>query len=106
MSHSAIGLARRTNEGQPDQACNSNDQAHDIEQEMLVVVHTNTSVHPWTVAMENVSYCDSLESHSAFHLLILPRHTTSTTPAVLASQGFPYHTWCTEMFLVEDAIFD
>ena len=58
-SHSALHRARRTNEGQPDQACDANNQAHDIEQEMFVVVDTNTSVHPWTVAMEDISNSDS-----------------------------------------------
>lgn len=46
----ALSCERRTNECQPDQACDADDQAHDVEQEVLVVVHANASVHPWTVA--------------------------------------------------------
>lgn len=57
----AINCAIHTNEGQPDQACNTDDQAHHIEQEVLVVVHANTRVHPWTVAMEKVSNEDTPE---------------------------------------------
>jgi hypothetical protein len=54
-----VNLGRHTNEGQPDQACNADDQAHHVEQEMFVVIHANACVYPRTVAVVDVNDHDS-----------------------------------------------
>ena len=39
-----------TDEGQADEERDADDQANDVEEEVLVVVHSNAGVYPWTVA--------------------------------------------------------
>ena len=69
-----------------------------------MVVDADAVVYPRAVAERTVSECDSTtHTHEQRHLLILPRHTASATPAVLAPQRLPYHTWCSEVLLVKDA---
>lgn len=45
-------IGRLTCNGEPDQKANADDHKHDIQHEVLVVVHGDAIGHPWTVACE------------------------------------------------------
>lgn len=76
-------MVKLTDDGKPYQKTNPEDHENHVEEEVLVIVHSNTVIHPWTMAVRKSGRARSTASLQ--YLLILSCHAPPATPAMLAS---------------------
>jgi len=76
-------MAVLTDECQADEERDAEDEADDVEEEVLVIVDSDAGVDPWTVAAKCEQSNHSVQDERC-NILVLPRHATSASPAMLA----------------------